>query len=421
MIFYDQIGCGLSGIPESRPELWTVKTFTDEIDTVRAALGLERIHLLGQSWGGMLAMEYMLTQPDGRRQRDHRQLAREHDPVGGGGEPPAGAAAADVQATLLRHEAAGTTDSAEYAEAEMVFYHRHVCIPDPFPEYVTRSFDKLAANPEVYHTMNGPSEFHVIGTLKDWDIIPRLGEIRAPTLVTSGRHDEATPLIASTVQQGIPGAEWVVFERSSHMAHAEEPERVRGGARRVPVEDRGRRHVRRVGALRGRLRTTVDGRGGARRAGRPGTPVAGPGGDALLTVRGLRKRFPLPQSMTDRMRKVPRPGVTALDGVDLDVPARHDRGGRGRERQRQVHAGARDPAADRAGRGVGRVRRHGRGRRRDAGAMRTLRKRMQIVFQDPYSSLNPRMTVGAILSEVLSFHGVGARRRRSGGSASRTC
>ncbi len=202
-----------------------MKTYTEEIDSVRMALGLDRIHLLGQSWGGMLAMEYMLTRPEGvasvtiasspasmiqwvQEANRLRELL-----------PP------EVQATLLAHEAAGTTDSAEYTDAEMVFYHRHVCIPDPFPEFVTRSFDKLAANPEVYHTMNGPSEFHVIGTLKDWDIIPRLGEIRAPTLVTSGRHDEATPLIASTVQQGIPGAEWVVFERSSHMAHAEEPER----------------------------------------------------------------------------------------------------------------------------------------------------------------------------------------------------
>ena len=225
VIFYDQIGCGLSGIEESRPELWTVKTFTDEVDAVRVALGLEQIHLLGQSWGGMLAMEYMLTQPEGVASvtiasspasmvQWVEEANRLRDLL-----PP------DVQATLLRHEAAGTTDSDEYLEAEMVFYHRHVCIPDPFPEFVTRSFDKLAANPEVYHTMNGPSEFHVIGTLKEWNVIPRLGEIQAPTLVTSGRHDECTPLIASTVQQGIPGAEWGVFEHSSHMAHAEEPDR----------------------------------------------------------------------------------------------------------------------------------------------------------------------------------------------------
>lgn len=125
---------------------------------------------------------------------------------------------------LLAHEAAGTTDSPEYEAAMSVFYQRHVCRLDPMPEPVQRSFAKLAANPEVYHTMNGPSEFHVVGTLKTWDVCDRLGEITIPTLVTSGRFDEATLRIAETVTHGIPGAQWVVFEESSHMAHAEQPE-----------------------------------------------------------------------------------------------------------------------------------------------------------------------------------------------------
>jgi L-proline amide hydrolase len=131
----------------------------------------------------------------------------------------------DVQATLLRHEAAGTTDTQEYQDAVMVYYTRHVCRKQPFPAGLQRSFEKLNRNPEVYHTMNGPSEFHVVGTLSGWDITARLGEIRVPTLVTSGRYDEATPTIAETVRKGIPGSEWVVFENSGHSAHAEEQER----------------------------------------------------------------------------------------------------------------------------------------------------------------------------------------------------
>jgi L-proline amide hydrolase len=131
----------------------------------------------------------------------------------------------DVQQTLLDHESAGTVDSPEYKAAMDVFYARHVCRVDPLPEYVQRTFAAIDRNPEVYTTMNGPSEFHVVGTLKDWDIIPRLGEIRVPALVTSGRYDEATPLIAGTVHDGIPGSQWVLFEESSHMPHAEEPER----------------------------------------------------------------------------------------------------------------------------------------------------------------------------------------------------
>ena len=130
----------------------------------------------------------------------------------------------EIQETLLKHEAAGTTDDPAYEVAMLVFYRRHVCRLDPWPECVNRAFEKLAQNPEVYHTMNGPSEFHVIGTLKNWDIVDRLGEIRVPTLVISGRYDEATPAIADTVHRGILGSKWVIFENSSHMPHVEETE-----------------------------------------------------------------------------------------------------------------------------------------------------------------------------------------------------
>src|SRR5258708_32807374 len=107
----------------------------------------------------------------------------------------------------------------------LVFYRRHVCRVDPWPECVTRAFEKLARYPEVYTTMNGPSAFHVIGTLKTWDITDRLPEITVPTLLLSGRYDEATPLIVETIHQRIAGSEWIVFEHSSHMPHVEEAER----------------------------------------------------------------------------------------------------------------------------------------------------------------------------------------------------
>lgn len=225
VIYYDQLGCGNSHIGQSKPEMWTISLYVEEVDMVRQALGLERIHLLGQSWGGMLAMEYMFTQPKGVASVtiasspasmiqwvEEANKLREQLPPG-------------VQTALLKHEQAGTTDSQEYQDAMKVFYDRHVCRVVPNPEYVQRSFAKLAQYPEVYNTMNGPSEFHVIGTIKNWDVRHRLGEIHAPTLVTSGRYDEGTPVIAETVHRGIPGSKWVIFEESSHLSHAEEPER----------------------------------------------------------------------------------------------------------------------------------------------------------------------------------------------------
>ncbi|HEV2459086.1 MAG TPA: proline iminopeptidase-family hydrolase [Ktedonobacterales bacterium] len=224
VILYDQLGNGNSDHPHD-PALWTVPLFVEELATVRRELGLERLHILGQSWGGMLGMEYALTQPEGlvslivadspasmpQWVAEANRLRSELPP--------------DVQATLLRHEAAGTTDSPEYQEAMLVFYRRHVCRLDPWPDGLVRSFDKIAQNPEVYATMNGPSEFHVIGTLKDWSIVDRLGEIQMPTLLLSGRYDEATPAIVDVVHRGIPGSEWVMFESSSHTPHVEEQER----------------------------------------------------------------------------------------------------------------------------------------------------------------------------------------------------
>ena len=116
-----------------------------------------------------------------------------------------------------------TEDSPEYEAAVRVYYDRHLCRV-PWPDYVSRSFAQMDEDPTVYHTMNGPSEFHCIGSLRTWDITERLSEIAVPTLLVSGRYDEATPLIVGQIHERIPGAQWTIFEESSHMPHIEEPE-----------------------------------------------------------------------------------------------------------------------------------------------------------------------------------------------------
>jgi L-proline amide hydrolase len=221
VIFYDQLGGGNSDHPHN-PSLWTVELFLEELDAVRKALALERLHLLGQSWGGMLGMEYALTQPGGLVSLTVADSAASM--VQWGSElnrlraqlPP------EVQQTLLHHEQEGTTDAEDYQDAMLVFYRRHICRVDPWPDYLTRDFEKLAQDPDVYLTMWGPSEFHITGTLKTWDITDRLPEINVPTLLLSGRYDEATPILVETLHRGIPGSEWIMFENSSHMPHVEE-------------------------------------------------------------------------------------------------------------------------------------------------------------------------------------------------------
>ncbi len=222
VIFYDQIGCGRSDRPDD-PAFYTVQTFVDELDAVRAQLRLERVHVLGQSWGGMLAMEYALRRPAGLE-----SIVVANSPASMTfwiseanrlrAELPSG-----VEETLRLHEEAGTTSDPAYTNAVEVFYRRHVCRVDPWPDCFERTATALSTDAYVYNLMNGPSEFHCIGTLKDWDITDRLHEIAVPTLLLSGRFDEATPAIVGAIHERIAGSEWIVFEHSSHTPHLEEP------------------------------------------------------------------------------------------------------------------------------------------------------------------------------------------------------
>ena len=219
VLLYDQLGCGESDRPDDA-ELWTLDLFLDEVGTVRDALGLERVHLLGSSWGSMLAIEYVLRRPTGLVSLTLNS-------------PPTAAATWTAEARHLRDQLpeevkrglelpAGDPER-EAADAE--FRRRHICRLEPLPTCVERGL--AGRNRQVYETLWGESEWNADGRLRDWDVRPRLGEIDVPTLVTSGRYDECTPMLAEEAQRRIPGAEWVLFEESSHSAFVEEPERFR--------------------------------------------------------------------------------------------------------------------------------------------------------------------------------------------------
>ena len=228
VVLYDQLGNGNSThLPErlGDGEFWTPALFVRELANLVEHLGLERYHVLGQSWGGFLAQEYALTQPAGLRSLVLANTAASFPDFLAECNRLRLELPADVQETLQRHEAEGTTDDSEYMEAAMVFYLRHVCRLEGWPDEVQQAFASIEADPTVYHTMNGPSEFHVIGSIKDWQVKDRLGEIRVPTLVASGRYDEATPALQEALVEGIAGAEQVIFEDSAHMPFWEERQR----------------------------------------------------------------------------------------------------------------------------------------------------------------------------------------------------
>ncbi|MGF0537895.1 proline iminopeptidase-family hydrolase [Agrobacterium sp. ES01] len=226
VIHYDQLGNGNSTrLPDKGQDFWTVSLFLEELDCLLAHLGIQdRYALLGQSWGGMLGSEHAVLQPAGLKAFVIANSPANMKTWVAEANRLRLQLPADIQATLLRHEDAGTLTDPDYVAASRAFYDRHVCRVVPWPKEVARTFTIMDEDNTVYRNMNGPTEFHVIGTMKDWSIEDRLHQINVPTLLISGRHDEATPLVVSPYIQNIPGCRWVVFEDSSHMPHVEEKE-----------------------------------------------------------------------------------------------------------------------------------------------------------------------------------------------------
>ncbi|WP_064696777.1 proline iminopeptidase-family hydrolase [Rhizobium aegyptiacum] len=224
VIHYDQLGNGNSTrLPANGPDFWTVGLFLEELDALLAHLGIQhRYAFLGQSWGGMLGAEHAVRRPQGLKALViANSPANMHTWVAEANrlrqELPK-----EVQDTLLKHEEAGSLTHPDYIAASRVFYDRHVCRVAPWPPEVARTFAIMDEDNTVYRNMNGPTEFHVIGTMRDWTIEDRLDRIEAPTLLISGKYDEATPLVVRPYLERVPGCEWVLFENSSHMPHVEE-------------------------------------------------------------------------------------------------------------------------------------------------------------------------------------------------------
>jgi proline-specific peptidase len=221
VVVYDQLGCGSSDRPQDIE--WSVAVFRDEVDAIRSQLGLKRIHLLGTSWGGMLALEHVLSGADGIvslilsstlatiEQWAAEQLVLKN------ALPP------EVVEVLDRHERAGTYDDPEYEHAMEAYFDRHFYRgPKPRPELELMNAGR---GQDVYRAMQGPNEWTPTGALRGWDVRDRLGEIEVPTLVIRGRHDMCTDPIAATLTEGIPNSREVVLEESSHTPVLEETDR----------------------------------------------------------------------------------------------------------------------------------------------------------------------------------------------------
>jgi len=225
VILYDQLDSGRSDAPGD-PANWTVERFVSEIGAVRAALGVERFHLLGHSWGGIVATHYAAAAPAGLR-----SLILQGTPVS------AKSAMDDVNrlldalpdgagAMIREHEKAGTLDDPAYGEAMMVFMRKHLgrtsvrAIAMPYMESTPPDRgDALAM------AMTGGSLTQgFTGVLTDFDDTPLLPRITAPTLLLNGEFDIVTPVTARACLPLLKHGAFEEIPQAGHMAQFDQPD-----------------------------------------------------------------------------------------------------------------------------------------------------------------------------------------------------
>jgi proline iminopeptidase len=221
VVAFDQLGCGASDNPDDA-SLWTLPRYVEEVEIVRTALNLGTVHLLGQSWGTWLGIEYALTYPNAFKTIILADGAADIPHLVTELERLRGALGSETVAMMLRHEAEGTLDHPEYKGIIDVLNYRHVCRLQEWPAPVTRSLANWNMGP--YRAIQGPNEFCYTGSIRNWNRVPDLPRIAQPALVMCGLHDELTPACSMRIHNALPNSRIRVFQNSSHLPFVEEPE-----------------------------------------------------------------------------------------------------------------------------------------------------------------------------------------------------
>ncbi|MDY5845510.1 MAG: proline iminopeptidase-family hydrolase [Bariatricus sp.] len=221
IISYDQLGCGNSYL-DGHPELWCSETWDNELMALRKHLDLDEIHLLGQSWGGMLAIEYLCDhKPEGIRSvilsstlpssklwahEQHRLISFMSQ---------------EDQDAIAHAEETGDFNDPAYLAANDRFMLLHAAgeVTEDSPECLKRP---KKSGKEAYLYGWGPNEFTPSGNLGNWEYRDKISGIKEPALIINGTNDLCTPLVAKTMYDSIPNSRWELFDGCRHMCFVED-------------------------------------------------------------------------------------------------------------------------------------------------------------------------------------------------------
>ncbi|MCD8511233.1 MAG: alpha/beta fold hydrolase [Bacillus sp. (in: Bacteria)] len=214
-VYIDNRGSGLSD--KGPQHSYTLENNVEDVEALREYLGLEKIWLLGQSYGGMVALSYaakyqgnlegmllLTTSASYRFMEDAKEKV-----LAIGTEEQR-----RMAEVLWRGEFQSMEELGEFYKVMGPLYS--------YSKVVAKSMPVNFPGERSYEALNeGFGRF-----LWDYDVRDRLRGISIPTLVIGGRHDWITPVEHSVeIGEGIPGSKLVIFENSSHSIMRDEPEK----------------------------------------------------------------------------------------------------------------------------------------------------------------------------------------------------
>lgn len=221
LVTWDQLGCGESDRPRD-PSLWRLDRYVDEVETVRSALALGEVTLLGQSWGGVLGLEYLLAYPKHVSAFIAADTAFDLPAMQRGFDRRKHNLGEETCRMMARHESMGTTSHPEYQAAVTLLMYRHVCRLPKWPDSLVWCLENLGAEP--FAAMFGRHFFQCSGNIRDWNRMAALSDVTVPVLLIHGEHDYIDPDLAARARDLLPGSELAFFEGCSHMPFFERPD-----------------------------------------------------------------------------------------------------------------------------------------------------------------------------------------------------